>query len=119
MGEGAGILILESYEHAINRGANILAEIVGYGATADAYHITVPHLTEKGARAMGEAIRSAGIEASMVDYINAHGTSTAYNDEFETTAIKDVFGDHAYKLAVSSTKSMTGHLLGQLVVLKP
>lgn len=113
MGEGAGILILESYEHAINRGANILAEIVGYGATADAYHITAPAPDgEGGARAMGEAIRSAGIEASMVDYINAHGTSTAYNDEFETTAIKDVFGDHAYKLAVSSTKSMTGHLLG-------
>lgn len=113
MGEGAGILILESYEHAINRGANILSEIVGYGATADAYHITAPAPDgEGGARAMGEAIRSAGIEASMVDYINAHGTSTAYNDEFETTAIKDVFGDHAYKLAVSSTKSMTGHLLG-------
>ena len=113
IGEGAGILILESYEHAVNRGANILAEIVGNGATADAYHITAPAPEGEGAaRAMREAIQYAAIEPDMVDYINAHGTSTPYNDKFETTAIKTIFGDHAYKLAVSSTKSMTGHLLG-------
>lgn len=113
MGEGAGILILESYEHAIERGANILAEIVGYGATADAYHITAPSPDGEGAaRAMKEAIQDAGIEPSMVDYINAHGTSTPYNDKFETAAIKTVFKEHAYKLAVNSTKSMIGHLLG-------
>lgn len=113
IGEGAGILILESYEHAVARGANILAEVVGYGSTSDAYHITAPSPDGEGAvRAMREAIRYAGIEPHMVDYINAHGTSTPYNDKFETTAIKKVFGDHAYKLAVSSTKSMTGHLLG-------
>jgi len=113
MGEGAGILILESYEHAVSRGANILAEIVGYGATADAYHITAPSPDGEGAaRAIKEAILNAGIEPSMVDYINAHGTSTPYNDKFETAAIKKIFGDHAYKLAVNSTKSMIGHLLG-------
>lgn len=113
MGEGAGILILESYEHAVSRGANILAEIVGYGATADAYHITAPSPDGEGAaRAIKEAILNAGIEPSMVDYINAHGTSTPYNDKFETAAIKTIFGDHAYKLAVNSTKSMIGHLLG-------
>lgn len=113
MGEGAGILIMESYDHAVKRGANILAEVVGYGSTADAYHITAPAPDgEGGARAMKEAIRYAGIEPTMIDYINAHGTSTPYNDKYETEAIKTVFGDHAYKLKISSTKSMTGHLLG-------
>lgn len=113
MGEGSGILILEEYEHAKKRGAKIYAEIVGYGATDDAYHITAPAPDgEGGAKAMQFAIDEAGILPSEVDYINAHGTSTYYNDKFETAAIKKVFGEHAYKLAVSSTKSMTGHLLG-------
>ena len=113
MGEGSGILVLEELEHAKARGANIVAEVVGYGATDDAHHITAPAPDgEGGARAMQLAIENAGIKAEDVDYINAHGTSTPYNDKFETAAIKKVFGDHAYKLAVSSTKSMTGHLLG-------
>ena len=113
MGEGAGILILESYQHAVKRGARILAEVVGYGSTADAYHITAPAPDgEGGSRAMKLSLEMAGISPGDVSYINAHGTSTLYNDKFETMAIKDVFGEHAYKLAVSSTKSMTGHLLG-------
>ena len=113
MGEGAGLLIMESYEHAMNRGATILAEMAGYGLTADAYHITSPAPEgEGGARAMKQAIISAGISPNEIDYINAHGTSTYYNDKNETAAIKTIFGDYAREVAISSTKSMTGHLLG-------
>ncbi|OOM69992.1 3-oxoacyl-[acyl-carrier-protein] synthase 2 [Clostridium puniceum] len=113
MGEGTGALILESLEHAKTRGANIIAEIVGYGSTCDAYHITSPDLNGAGAaRAMEDAMKEAGIKAEEVSYINAHGTSTELNDKFETLAIKKAFGDSAYKVAISSTKSMTGHLLG-------
>ncbi len=113
MGEGAGVLLLEEYEHAKARRANILAEIVGYGATCDAYHLTSPDPEGTGAgKAMEFAMAEAGIEPKQVQYINAHGTSTPYNDHFETLAIKRAFGDHAYKLKVNSTKSMTGHLLG-------
>lgn len=113
MGEGAGIILLEELDHALKRGANIYGELVGYGRSADAHHITAPAPEGEGAaRAMEAALRDAGIGYTDIDYINAHGTSTFYNDSFETKAIKSVFKDHAYKLYVSSTKSMTAHLLG-------
>ena len=113
MGEGGGILVLESYEHAVKRGAKILAEMAGFGLTADAYHLTQPAPGGEGAvRAMRLSIKDAGLKPEDVDYINAHGTSTPFNDKNETEAIKTVFGEHAYKLHVSSTKSMTGHQLG-------
>lgn len=113
MGEGAGVLILEELEHALNRDAKIYAEVVGYGSTADAYHITTPAENGEGAaRSMQMAIDDGNIDINEIDYINAHGTSTPYNDKFETMAIKNVFGDKAHDLCVSSTKSMTGHLLG-------
>jgi 3-oxoacyl-[acyl-carrier-protein] synthase II len=113
IGEGAGILILEEMGFAQRRGANILAEVVGYGMSGDAFHITQPDENADGAtRVMSKTLADAKILPEQVDYINAHGTSTPYNDKLETLAIKRVFGDHARKLAVSSTKSMTGHLLG-------
>ncbi|HEY7837106.1 MAG TPA: beta-ketoacyl-ACP synthase II [Terriglobales bacterium] len=113
IGEGGGILVLEDLEFARRRGATILAEVVGYGMSADAFHITMPAENGEGAfRAMEQTLVDAQIAPQEVDYINAHGTSTAYNDRFETLAIKHLFGAHAYKIPVSSTKSMTGHLLG-------
>ncbi len=113
MGEGSGIIILEELEHAKARGAHIYGEVVGYGATADAYHITSPAPGGEGAaRSMMMAVKDGGLNVEDITYINVHGTSTPYNDKFETMAIKSVFGDHAKELLISSTKSMTGHMLG-------
>ena len=113
MAEGAGVLLLEELEAAKSRGAEIYAEVIGYGMSGDAYHVSSPQMDGAGAQlSMNQAILDAGISPEDVDYINAHGTSTHYNDKIETLAIKNVFGEHAYKIAVNSTKSMTGHLLG-------
>jgi len=113
IGEGAGILVIESYEHASRRGAKIYCELRGYGATGDAYHLTAPDPDGFGAaKAMQMALNNAGLNPEDIDYINAHGTSTELNDKVETAAIKTVFGEFAYKIPVSSTKSMIGHLLG-------
>jgi 3-oxoacyl-[acyl-carrier-protein] synthase II len=113
MGEGAGVVILETMTHAVSRGARVYAEVCGYGATADAYHLTAPAPNGEGAaRAMRLALKDSGLTPESVQYINAHGTSTPLNDKLETMAVKTVFGEHAYKLVLSSTKSMTGHLLG-------
>jgi 3-oxoacyl-[acyl-carrier-protein] synthase II len=113
MGEGAGVLLLESEEHALARGATILGELAGYGATSDAFHITQPDENGEGAaRAMRKALNDAGLVSDDVDYVNAHGTSTPMNDKLETLALRKVFGEYAYELPISSTKSMTGHLLG-------
>ncbi|MFQ3336492.1 MAG: 3-oxoacyl-[acyl-carrier-protein] synthase II [Flavobacteriales bacterium] len=119
LGEGSGAMMLEEYDHAIARGAKIYAEVVGGGASGDAHHITAPHPEGLGARnAMNEALREANIEPSDIDYINVHGTSTPLGDIAESKAIQKVFGDHAYKLNISSTKSMTGHLLGAAGVIE-
>ena len=113
MGEGSAVLLLEDRDHAIARGAKIYAEVVGYGMSADAHHITSPHPEGRGAaKSMNMALRKAGLVPEDIDYINAHGTSTPVGDPMEVSAVKKVFGDHAYKLAMSSTKSMHGHTLG-------
>jgi 3-oxoacyl-[acyl-carrier-protein] synthase II len=113
LGEGAGMLVIETESHAINRGANILAELAGYGSTDDAFHVTQPAMGGAGAlKAIERAIKDAGLQTTDIDYINAHGTSTPFNDRNESAAISTLFGEHCNKLKVSSTKSMTGHLLG-------
>ncbi|MPN06640.1 3-oxoacyl-[acyl-carrier-protein] synthase 2 [bioreactor metagenome] len=113
MGEGAGVMVLEDYDHAVKRGAKVYAEVVGYGATCDAYHMTSPDPSSEGqSTSMLYAIDDAGIKPEDIVYINAHGTSTKYNDKFETQAIKNIFKEHSNELLISSTKSMTGHLLG-------